>query len=411
MRRVKAFLTALVLFLLTVGGCHLYIRDKAVIEDRASFGTFPSEEKGKLRVALTENLSEQGFPVFGSSEFQHGTDTPYHPAQVFAGSDFEPMLIGAGYYQSLSHAVTLASIEQDMEIRKAVLILSPQWFRKTGVVDQAYASRFSETHYAAAMANEALSDETKQYISDRTQKLLGVDEKTQKRVQRYDEVFWKKTGGWLESVRLQGWSTFLHEKELFETMLLGRSKELRAAQERRTAGETAARDGEDAAHSDETAAQDRPAAPDWNALLALAEEQGEAHNQNPLYMNDDYYKRLEPHLPAKKGMNSDAVKGYQTGPEFDDLACFLQVCRELDIEPMLVIVPVNGYYYDFTGFPKEARQKYYEKVRGVAGEYGARIADFSDQEYTKYFFEDRVHLGKKGWVMVNESIYEFYKEA
>lgn len=411
MRRVKAFLTALVLFLLTVGGCHLYIRDKAVIEDRASFGTFPSEEKGKLRVALTENLSDQGFPVFGSSEFQHGTDTPYHPAQVFAGSDFEPMLIGAGYYQSLSHAVTLASIEQDMEIRKAVLILSPQWFRKTGVVDQAYASRFSETHYAAAMANEALSDETKQYISDRTQKLLGVDEKTQKRVQRYDEVFWKKTGGWLESVRLQGWSTFLHEKELFETMLLGRSKELRAAQERRTAGETAARDGEDAAHSDETAAQDRPAAPDWNALLALAEEQGEAHNQNPLYMNDDYYKRLEPHLPAKKGMNSDAVKGYQTGPEFDDLACFLQVCRELDIEPMLVIVPVNGYYYDFTGFPKEARQKYYEKVRGVAGEYGARIADFSDQEYTKYFFEDRVHLGKKGWVMVNESIYEFYKEA
>ena len=411
MRRVKAFLTALVLFLLTVGGCHLYIRDKAVIEDRASFGTFPSEEKGKLRVALTENLSEQGFPVFGSSEFQHGTDTPYHPAQVFAGSDFEPMLIGAGYYQSLSHAVTLASIEQDMEIRKAVLILSPQWFRKTGVVDQAYASRFSETHYAAAMANEALSDETKQYISDRTQKLLGVDEKTQKRVQRYDEVFWKKTGGWLESVRLQGWSTFLHEKELFETMLLGRSKELRTAQERRVAGETAARDGEDAAHSDETAAQDRPAAPDWNALLALAEEQGEAHNQNPLYMNDDYYKRLEPHLPAKKDMNSDAVKGYQTGPEFDDLACFLQVCRELDIEPMLVIVPVNGYYYDFTGFPKEARQKYYEKVRGVAGEYGARIADFSDQEYTKYFFEDRVHLGKKGWVMVNESIYEFYKEA
>lgn len=411
MRRVKAFLTALVLFLLTVGGCHLYIRDKAVIEDRASFGTFPSEEKGKLRVALTENLSEKGFPVFGSSEFQHGTDTPYHPAQVFADSDFEPMLIGAGYYQSLSHAVTLASIEQDMEIRKAVLILSPQWFRKTGVVDQAYASRFSETHYAAAMANGALSDEIKQYISDRTQKLLGVDEKTQKRVRRYDEVFWKKTGDWLESMRLQGWSSFLHEKELFETMLLGRSKELRAAQERRAAGETAARDGEDAAHSDETAAQDRPAAPDWNALLALAEEQGEAHNQNPLYMNDDYYKRLEPHLPAKKGMNSDAVKGYQTGPEFDDLACFLQVCLELDIEPMLVIVPVNGYYYDFTGFPKEARQKYYEKVRGVAGEYGARIADFSDQEYTKYFFEDRVHLGKKGWVMVNESIYEFYKEA
>ena len=88
----------------------------------------------------------------------HGSDTAYHPAQVFAGSDFHPMLIGAGYYQSLSHATTLASIAEGMTVKKAALILSPQWFRKTGVVDQAYASRFSETHYAAAMANEDLND-------------------------------------------------------------------------------------------------------------------------------------------------------------------------------------------------------------------------------------------------------------
>ena len=91
--------------------------------------------------------------------------------------------------------------------------------------------------------------------------------------------------------------------------------------------------------------------------------------------------------------------------------CFLKVCQQLEIEPLIVIVPVNGYYYDFTGFPKEARQNYYEKVRTLAESYGARIADFSDQEYTKYFFEDRVHLVKKGWVMVDESLYNYYKEA
>ena len=42
------------------------------------------------------------------------------------------------------------------------------------------------------MANEKLDDETKQYISDRTQKLLNVDTKTQKRVKMYDDVLWKK---------------------------------------------------------------------------------------------------------------------------------------------------------------------------------------------------------------------------
>ena len=79
-----------------------------------------------------------------------------------------------------------------MTVKKAALILSPQWFRKTGVVDQAYASRFSETHYAAAMANEDLNDEVKQYISDRTQTLLSVDEKTQQRVTMYDDVLWTR---------------------------------------------------------------------------------------------------------------------------------------------------------------------------------------------------------------------------
>ena len=389
---MKAFFLALLLFAVTVVGCHFYITREATM-DSAALGTLPSEEKGKLRTALVNNIDENGYPVFGSSEFMHGSDTPYHPAQVFAGSDFHPMLIGAGYYQSLSHATTLASIAEGMTVKKAALILSPQWFRKTGVVDQAYASRFSETHYAAAMANENLSDEVKQYISDRTQVLLSVDENTQQRVTMYDDVLWKKDVDPIETLREETWSAFLNEKELFETMLLGNSKKLREAEKK------------------EAAASGNGGAPDWDTLLQKAEEEGEEQNQNPFYIDEKAYKRLKPHLEKKKGINSDAYKGYQNGPEFDDLRCFLQTCQDLEIDPMLVIVPVNGYYYDYTGFPKEAREKYYEKIRGIAEEYGAKVADFSGQEYTKYFFEDRVHLGKKGWVMVDESLYEFYKET
>lgn len=401
MRKIKAFLVALLLFAVTVIGCHFYIKDKASV-DSTAFGTMPSEEKGKLRAALTENMSENGYPIFGSSEFQHGKENFYHPSQVFSGTDFQPMLIGAGYYQSLSHAITLASIEDSMKVQKAALILSPQWFRSTGVVDQAYASRFSETHYAGAMANEKLDDETKQYISDRTQKLLNVDTKTQKRVKMYDDVLWKKNSDFIEAAQETLWSAFLSEKEDFQTMLLGSSKELKMCEKRQA----------DALEKmEEEGLLTKSKEPDWTALLALAEQKGEEENQNQFYMDEAAYKRLEPHLSKKEGMNSDAYKGYQTGPEYDDLECFLKVCQQLEIEPLIVIVPVNGYYYDFTGFPKEARQNYYEKVRTLAESYGARIADFSDQEYTKYFFEDRVHLGKKGWVMVDESLYNYYKEA
>ena len=73
MRKIKAFLVALLLFAVTVIGCHFYIKDKASV-DSTAFGTMPSEEKGKLRAALMENMSENGYPIFGSSEFQHGKE-------------------------------------------------------------------------------------------------------------------------------------------------------------------------------------------------------------------------------------------------------------------------------------------------------------------------------------------------
>ena len=145
-------------------------------------------------------------------------------------------------------------------------------------------------------------------------------------------------------------------------MLLGSSKELKVCEKRQA----------DALEKmEEEGLLTKSKEPDWTALLALAEQKGEEENQNQFYMDEAAYKRLEPHLSKKEGMNSDAYKGYQTGPEYDDLECFLKVCQQLEIEPLIVIVPVNGYYYDFTGFPKEARQNYYEKVRTLAESYGA----------------------------------------
>jgi D-alanine transfer protein len=385
---MKAFLAAFLLFAVTVAGCHLYIQDRVAV-DNPEFSTWSEESKGKSLAALTENMNEASFPVFGSSEFQHGTDTLYHPASLFAESRFNPMLIGAGYYQSLSHAVTLSAIEGSMTQRKAVLILSPQWFRKTGVVDQAYASRFSETLYAAMLSNEKLSDETKEYISERTHTLLeGTDDKTLEHVELHEKVLWKGEGNLLENAQEEIWNSFLKEKDLFSMSAL--------------LGVSGIKSG--------TGLTQEENAPDFEALLQQAEADGEQENQNQFYINDSSYERLESYLDAKKDMNKDAVNGYQKSPEYDDLRCFLQVCSELEITPMLVILPVNGYYYDFTGFPTSARKGYYEKVRAVAEEYGAEVADFSDQEYTQYFFEDRVHIGKKGWVMVCESLYQFYQE-
>ena len=389
MRKLKAFLIALVLFVFTVLTAHGIVHSHAG-RNNPAFSLWNSEEKAKNPAALDENWNDGSFPVFGSSEFQHGTDTPFHPASLFADNRFNPMLIGAGYYQSLSHAIALSAIDSGLTLRKAVLIVSPQWFRKPGVLPQAYASRFSETMYCRMLENERLDEETRAYMIGRTHALLEqVDTKTEKRLTVHEKVISGEMTDPLAGFSDRIWSGFLEEKDSFQ---------IRTAEWAEGIGTAAGIPEEDEE-------------PDWTQYRLLAEQTGDTGYQNPLYIMQEAYDRLEPYLPEKKGMNSDALKGYQYSPEYDDLSCFLQVCRQLDITPMVVLMPVNGYYYDFTEFPASARQAYYEKVRGVAEEGGAVVADFTDQEYTKYFFEDRVHLGAVGWVMVNERLYRFYKEG
>ena len=413
MGRMKAFGAALLAFALTVALGHL-LGEVGTDRNPEGYALWASEEKSRSFAGLTENMTEQTLPVFGSSEFMHGKEEPFHPAQVFAGTDVTPMLIGAGYYQSLSHAVTLSAIEDTMPLKRAVLILSPQWFRKTGVVDQAYTSRFSEGLYRAMLENEGISQELKDYFWERTNVLLAPDPGTLEKVEKDKAYLAGEMHSPWDRFFEKIWLSFLEEKDRFSISIrqlgmgMGKTKveKKEEIEEKKQEEKEEKKEKEEKREGKKTLTKQ-----DWTELLNLAEKRGEQENQNPFYIGQESYERLLPYLPEKKGMNADADKGYQTGPEFNDLRSFVRTARETGIEVMLVLVPVNGYYYDFTEFPSSARQAYYEKIRNLAREEGAYVADFAGQEYTKYFFEDRVHLGKVGWVMVDEAIYRFAKEG
>ena len=101
---------------------------------------------------------------------------------------------------------------------------------------------------------------------------------------------------------------------------------------------------------------------------------------------------------------------YSTSQEYEDLSCFLDVCEDLGIRPMLVMLPVNGYWYDYTGFPKEARADYYKKIthnrqKGITH----RCWIILIRSTPNTFLEDGVHIGKKGWAVINEDLYHFYQ--
>ena len=129
MKRLLAFFLALLLALTSAVGLH-FLAESRIHVDSNAFASWSGDGKFQAREAILQNLTEDTILTFGSSEFQHGVKTPYHPAKVFQNTKFQMMLIGAGFYQSLSHAITLASLGDEVQKKEAILFLSPQWFRK-----------------------------------------------------------------------------------------------------------------------------------------------------------------------------------------------------------------------------------------------------------------------------------------
>lgn len=391
MNKVIAFLTALVLFLSTAYGIHSYSMDHLALNNNA-FSTWSNETKFGSPDGIKANLNQNTLVVFGSSEFQHGDDTIYHPKSMFHDFSFNPMLIGAGYYQSLSHAITLASIGDSIPNKKAVLLLSPTWFRKDGVKDGAFASRFSEVGYLEMLKNKHISPETKDYIRSRVDHLLKIDPSTLKRVKLYQRVLMEpEKASMMDDANYRVYEKFLKERNHQGLLIQMKLANLQPN------------------HNKEI----KDKVIDWNQYLAKAEADGEKDNKNPFYMDSESFHRIKPKLNkiyCKVEARGKVKNGYTKSPEYDDLRCFLDICKELNIEPMIVALPVNGYWFDYNGFPSKARAKYYSNIHKITEEYGVKMADLSNQEFTKYFFKDGVHLGGKGWVTVNEYIYRFYQE-
>ena len=97
----------------------------------------------------------------------------------------------------------------------------------------------------------------------------------------------------------------------------------------------------------------------------------------------------------------------QAEDEFSDLRCFLDVCEQSGLEPLVIMLPMHGMWYDAKGVNADTRAYYYDRVRGICDDAGVAYADFSSCEYEKYFLCDTVHPGWRGWVRIEHSFYDF----
>lgn len=329
-------------------------------------------------------------PLYGSSEL-YETTNPFHPSNFFRPGDrLQVDLIGRAYCQSLIQLIDYGALGNAIKGKKIALIVSPQWFTKDGLTSQDFNVDFSEQQFFAFMSNPAISSSLKRYVAGRVRSLIGTNQNAAE-VKEYCDLYLQHN--YYSSLM----SSILSPYYDLETNLLN-SKDL--------------------VQSVKLLAQDKPRANsgpvheagpiDWNSEIRAAARIGiKTANNNSFYMDNQYYNRyVKRQLAIYKGYMKN--ESYSISPEYGDFNELLALCKQEDILPLIISIPVNGRWYDYCDFSKKDRSQYYANIRKDVISDGFKLADFSGHEYDKYFLRDSMHLGLKGWLYVDKALYSYF---
>ena len=329
---------------------------------------------------VTSNMSDDGYLCFGSSEWYISKNrVSMCPQAVFgeSNSGVDMTYIGEGYDQSLWQAIAAGAYGTGEKVknRKVMIVVSPQWFFKGAGDENKFYTKFSYSLYRTFMQSPQVSEETKAYVRSRCAS-LGID------AQKLAAASHDTPLDAINDAAFAATDAAKLRSDIDNIVHLAPSRSLA-----RTGGQPT---GE----------------PDWDALLASAEQEGEAAcTNNDLGVYDEYWEKYSKYDPE---LNQDFDEAES---EYADLACFLEVCREVGFEPMVCILPVHGQWYDRSNVSAAERQGYYGRIRQICRDAGATYADFSGYEYEKYFLCDTVHPGWKGWVRIENAFYDFVNGA
>ena len=387
MRRTISACISFVLFFCGVL-CINTIYDRKIRDEKESLIYYNSDYRNNVGQAIETLLEDNTILVFGSSELFSYSNIYTHPKNLFhnGNSNYNPILVGRDYTQSLIHTLNVGAYDNYINNRKVVLILSPQWFTQTQYNPEMFASRFQESIFVAFCKNPSIKYETKRKVIDRVKQYLRTgDQLMYEKVLLYEKVYIEKTANIPELLHSCLWESVLQSKNKHD--LIDQIVKI-----------------EDKPYGSFVDAESI----NYSELLTEAKLVAEkACTNNKLYIYNDYYTMyVEPDYYNRK--NAETMNSYLVSPEYNDLELFIQVCKEVGINPLIVNIPVHGIWYDWTGFPKGDRKAYYQNIRDICSKHGVSIADYSDKEYENYFLRDIMHLGWTGWVHLNESIYRFH---
>lgn len=349
-----------------------------------------SNIKDKGVIANNYFLQKKDIMMLGSSELGHSTKQ--HPTYYFNTNRSKNgvITIGRAYTQNLQDTTILGSFDPSIKDKKVVLLVSMQWFMdKEGVTSHHYQTRFSPTQFYAFLNNPDISKENKIKFANRASKLLiGSEEYKSEAV--YAKLYSSDTFvSKVEKVLLAPYFKFredtvkLKEKGMLYERLVNLPDKKALA----------------------------PGKPiNWDKEMDQAIVDAKKRvGKNNLCIDKIYYKK-------NFGKNLDKVRGkYKDvnlvdSKEFDDYQLTLDVCNDLGIKPVVVLIPGMDKFYNVTGISKDERYEFYNKAGNLAKQHGFDVIDLRSKENEKYYLRDVMHLGTKGWVDVCEKLFKEFNQ-
>ena len=391
-------LAALILTGILLAGAQIYVQWR-LPGSMAAFGERPSPVKLTGNLLQTEAfLLPATLPIYGSSELDRPADN--RPDAFFRGrpTGFAAFPIGRGGTTCLMILQKAAAVGRAARNKKAVIFLSPSWFTRDEVGENAVDANLTSPQLSAWSFGDALSGPLRQRIARR---LLDYPESLQGQVLLTDAVrcmaeptranrvlFAMLTPlGWMQNAIFQR----LEYCAILREMIL---------QPTRPASGNDIRAGE----------------VDWTKLAAEAESRDRAHDDGAFYSATNTIlpeKRRAEHLRKQAAGSRDGefASRILLSKEFDDLKLLVDVLRELGMDALFISQPFNGIYRDLGGTTRRSRQVYYDKLARTLAGATFPLQEFNDHEEDRFFFNDANHPSAKAWIYYDHAIDSFYHRA
>lgn len=328
-------------------------------------------------------------PFFGSSELLR-LDT-MHPSMLAEKYDrnYRPFLLGQAGTESLTHYLGMQEMTPALHKKQAVFVISQQWFTKRNT-KWAFPEFYSPLQTVNWLRNITKITPTDRFIARRLLQQKQVSDSD-----FYAHLITKIKNNQPLSETDQNMliirnRMLVREDQLFSNITLTNNwnKKVKPSLKR------------------------LPNADNQSLLIKQADKLAKKQtDNNPFGIKNSFFKqRVKPRL--KRLAQSQTNFDYRQSEEYGDFQAVLQEFAKEHTDVLFIIQPVNQKWSKYTGLNTKM---YYQSVNKVKKQLKSQgfnhIADFSHDGGKKYFMQDTIHMGWRGWLATDQALKPFFEQG